>query len=135
MRRFATAVVAAAAITVTSCGAGSSSSPPVVKARTEPPTALRHCVSEVTFWTPKTLAHDPAADYGDYQDLGLTAAEYAVLKQTVVVTSRNRPDAASPARWSSATKAYVATYATAACRVVVSQPHPTSTSSYGWPTG
>jgi hypothetical protein len=116
------------------CG-GASSARPTVQSSTQRPTALQHCVSEVTFWTPKTLAHDPAADYGDYQDLGLTGGEYAALKQTVLVTRQHRSDAATPDSWSAATKAYVAQRAVADCRVITSAPHPTSTSSYGWPSG
>jgi hypothetical protein len=127
-----TAGAIVASIALVGCGGGG------VAATSSPsphrPTPLAHCVSELTFWTPKTLANDPSAQYGDYQDLGLTADEYAALKQTVLVTRQHRADAATPSSWSVATKTYVADRAKANCRVVTA-PHPANTSSYGWPSG
>jgi hypothetical protein len=92
-----------------------------------PQTPAEHCVSELTFWVPKVLAHDPSASYGDYQDLGLTAAEYGALNHVVA-----RTRAAMPGPWTARTQRYVAAQAAAACADV--RPAATPSSGYGWPT-
>jgi hypothetical protein len=108
----------------TACGGGPTANHVAASARptSSGPTKAQRCVSEVLFWTPKVIARDPSATYGDYQDLGLTAAEYDVLRRTLAVTKRAaHAGSTSP------------TTATTARRLCSQIPNASQFSGYGWP--
>lgn len=74
---------------VAACGADEPrATRPEVVAPTAPTTfrkvtLLESCVANVIYWVPKVLAGDGASQYGDYQTMGLSGAEYEALRDTL----------------------------------------------------
>lgn len=84
-------VLCGAFATVVAAVAGCSRAAPTPPVR---PTLAALCARHVTYWAAEAAAGHP--DPGDYQEMGLVAAEYTILR--AVITAQHEPGAAAHQR-------------------------------------
>lgn len=122
MRNGAYAVLAGLLAGLTACGAPGppATSSPVTTNPAQRPDPVAACADQLTYWAGEELRGGPDAGF-DYQEMGLTGAQFDVLDTLVDEARALGPD--RPADW-------VSGRARALCTEIAAQPARTST---GWP--